>query len=65
LGERECRVDKDHDENGDSELRHSGEEGKETGNPQHEREELDQLIDELTPEWSAARGRYPIGTVKG
>ena len=65
LGEREHRVEHDHDEDGDAQLREPGDEGEPARDPEEQREEVDHLGGEATPRGLGRRGGQPVGALRG
>ena len=61
LDEAEGTVDKDHHNDGDAELRQAPDEGQAGSNPEHQGEEMDELLDESPGERWSPRPGEPIG----
>ena len=65
LAERECRVDHDDHEDRHTEFRKLGEERQTSGDPQHQREEMQQLLGKSTRAGWKLRCGKSIGPVAG
>ncbi len=63
LHEREHSVEHDDGEDRDAELHQPGDDRQRAGDPQHQREEMHELTQQLPPGRNASRDRKPIRTV--
>jgi hypothetical protein len=65
LEEREAGVQDDHEADRHAELGHARHHGQHGGDPQHQREEVGQLTEQMPPRGNPLGGREPVRTVAG